>query len=388
MDSKGLKLPVSGSDKMEAFVLGCHLSEKAEHLPIKKRRFLFMNSSPPHNTDETESVAACLQSSVQDVHPKPDDNCPPAASLKVADLYQSESSDNSKLDVHPKPDANCPLAASLKVADLYQSESSDSKLDVQKLIVYSKKTIEKEGIGTTSVTPGTLELKAKNVKSENMSAKETDFCIPTAPVKDVASSSVANLTPNEYTLSESTKTDQVISNTQQSAALDDRLKWDLNTVMAWEEQQQCESGHYKQGKECGSVSENIQNETAPNKLKSLIPKVERSELEESKPVGKLLSPVVNIDHLAIINKIRSMRNQHAESCIPDTVSSALTLENPVSKISANLASVMASGTGFTFMPSGFGNGMSVRENVVSSKTVGSGSNVNNYTPMIKLMSKD
>ncbi|XP_076891701.1 uncharacterized protein LOC143543215 [Bidens hawaiensis] len=224
-----------------------------------------------------------------------------------------------------------------------------------------------------------------------MSAKETDFCIPSAPVKDVASSSVANSTLNESALdsscprahseSECTKRDQVISNTQQFAALDDRLKWDLNTVMAWEEQQECESGHYKQGKECGSVSENIQNETAPDKLKNLIPKVERSELEECKPVGKLLSPVVNIDHLAVINKIRSMHSQHAESCIPDTVSSALTLGNPVSKISANLASVMAAGTGFTFMPSGFGNGMSMRENVVSSKTktVGSGSNANNHT---------
>ncbi|XP_076961146.1 uncharacterized protein LOC143637705 [Bidens hawaiensis] len=357
MDSKGLKLPVSGSDKMEASVLGCRLSEKAEHLPIKKRRFLFMDSSPPHNTNGTESVVACLQSSVQDVHPKPDDNCPSAASLKVADLFQSES--------------------------------SDSKPDVKKLIMYSKKTVEKEDIGTTSVTPGTLELKAKNVKLENISAKETDFSIPTAPVKDVASSLVANSTLNESTLdsscprahseSECTKRDQVIGNTQQSAALDDRLSWDLNTVMAWEEQQECESGHYKQGKECGSVSENIQNETAPNKLKSLIPKVERSELEECKPVGKLLSPVVNIDHLAVINKIRSLHNQPAESCIPDAVSSALTLENPVSKISANLAGVMAAGTGFTFMPSGFGNGMSIRENAVSSKTVGSGSDVNNHT---------
>ncbi|KAF5782762.1 hypothetical protein HanXRQr2_Chr11g0499911 [Helianthus annuus] len=87
MDSNGLKPPVSESDKMEA---------SAKHLPIKKRRIVFMDSSSSLNnassSQGTESVA-------QDANAKVDVNCLPASSLTVADLHQSESND-SKLDVH------------------------------------------------------------------------------------------------------------------------------------------------------------------------------------------------------------------------------------------------------------------------------------------------
>ncbi|CAH1415291.1 unnamed protein product [Lactuca virosa] len=64
---KALQLGVS--------VLGCHFSEKAEHIPIKKRRFLFRASSLPHNPSlespkaynhelKLNPNAACLPESV------------------------------------------------------------------------------------------------------------------------------------------------------------------------------------------------------------------------------------------------------------------------------------------------------------------------------------
>ncbi|KAD3641320.1 hypothetical protein E3N88_30544 [Mikania micrantha] len=346
MDSKELKMHVSESDKMEASVLGCRLSEKAEHLPIKKRRFLFMNSSLPLNTSSsegTETVAACLQSSSQEAHPKPDANCPPAAPLTVADLHQSEI--------------------------------IDSKLDVQK---FSKKMIEKEDIHGASIASGSENFQAKSVKVENLSSKETDMHISTAPFKDFASSTVNNSTPDE---SECIKTNQVTSSTQKSAALDDRLNWDLNTIMAWEEQLECDrhissykEGKFKQceqGRICSSVSGNIGTEISHVKLRSLIPKIERSEMEECEPVfdgiREVLPPVISSMPLVVVNKIKSLHDQHASSSIPDVVPSALTLEHPLCKISAKPVNVTPD---FTFMPLGLDHYIDKRaseENIVSSK---------------------
>ncbi|KAJ0445742.1 hypothetical protein HanRHA438_Chr17g0789941 [Helianthus annuus] len=307
MDSNGLKPPVSESDKMEA---------SAKHLPIKKRRIVFMDSSPSLNnassSQGTESVAA------QDANAKADVNCLPAASLTVADLHQSES--------------------------------NDSKLDVHKCVTYSRKRNEREDISGTSVALGALEVKANSVKLENKSANETAINMLTAASRDVASSTVVNSTPDESTLddscphasseSECTERSLVTSNTQKSAALDERLNWDLNTVMAWDEQLECDHNMSgcKQGTESGSVSQNIGNETLPVELKGLIIKTEGSELEECKPVfndvGKLSSSVINSAPFIAVSKVSSLRNQHADSSTPDAVPSALTLEYPMSEISA------------------------------------------------------
>ncbi|KAK1438602.1 hypothetical protein QVD17_04411 [Tagetes erecta] len=375
MDSKGLILPVPESEKMEASVLGCRLSEKAEHLPIKKRRFLFRSSSPsppppPLNrssSEGTECVAASAQSPSQ--------------------------------DAHLKPDASCPSAESLTVADLPQSKSNDSKLHVQKFGTYSKKATEKNDKSDTSVAPGTLDFKAISVKLEKMTAKETDFHIPTSPSKYVASSTVSKSIPDESTLNNTsslapsepvcTKSNQVTSNIQKSAASDDRLSWDLNTVMAWEEQLECDHNvtNCKEGKseyceqrmERGSVSENVGNKISPAVLKSLIPKNEGSELEECKPGCndiRKLSPVTNSVPLVAVSKILSLHNQHADSSFPDAVPNARTLDYPTCEISAKHTNTMAAGTDFTFMPLGFGHGINIREGIVSSKLVASQSNGN------------
>ncbi|KAI3713429.1 hypothetical protein L1987_72006 [Smallanthus sonchifolius] len=322
---------------------------------------------------------------------------------------------SSSQNAHPKPDANCPPVASLIVADFHQSESNDSKPDVQKFVKYSKKTIEKEDVSGTSVAPSTLEFKANSVKLENMSAKGTDFHISTVPSKYVATSMAFTSAPDESTLDNScshapselecTKKNQVISNTLKSAALDDRLNWDLNTVMAWEEQLECDhnmnsckerkSKHCERGRECGSVSKNIGNENSPVELKSLIPKIEKSELEERKPVcndmRNLLSPFINSAPPVAVNKINCLFNQHAGSSIPNVVPSALTLKYPVHEVSAKQVSVMAAGTDFTFMPLGLGHGLDIRasdKNIISSKIIGSESNVNHSIPSVQTTEND
>ncbi|KAJ0427463.1 hypothetical protein HanHA300_Chr17g0635541 [Helianthus annuus] len=363
MDSNGLKPPVSESDKMEA---------SAKHLPIKKRRIVFMDSSPSPSLNNASSSQGTESVAAQDANAIADVNCPPAASLTVADLHQSES--------------------------------NDSKLDVHKCVTYSRKRNEREDISGTSVALGALEVKANSVKLENMSANETAINMLTATSRDVASSTVVNSTPDESTLddscphasseSECTERSLVTSNTQKSAALDERLNWDLNTVMAWDEQLECDHNMSgcKQGTESGSVSQNIGNQTLPVESKGLIVKTEGSELEECKPVfndvGKLSSPVVNSAPFVAVSKVSSLHNQHADSSTPDAVPSAFTLEYPMSEISAKHVDGMATGTDFTFMPSGFGHGMDIRDNVVLSKNASSGDNVNHTIVGVRTTEND
>lgn len=449
MDSKELKMSASESDKMEVSVLGLRFSKKAEHLPIKKRRFLFRTSSPPLDTafsEGPERDAACYNSSSQVVQPQ------------LAASYQP--------------------AASSTVADLCQSGSIDSKMDGEKFVEASKKASEDEDIFGISLValaacnnglvggadpcevsgvvsygterleaPKTVKVEANCVKPADMSTEETDLHIATTPSKDVASSTldcsspdkatVDNTTPDESTLenscshapseSECSRINQVTSKTEKSAALDDRLNWDLNTVMdAWEEPIErdhhlytadatCSNITYAEGKnsckegnsegceqrlEHKSASENLGSEILPFNLKSLAHTIEGSEQEECKPgcnaIGKLLSPVIcGTSHVAV-NKIKSFHGQHVDSsidAIPMAVPTTIKVEYPECDVSAkhvnvnckstdDLSCPMAAGADFSLdysIPPGFDhstNMLASEENIVSSTIVGSGNNVN------------
>lgn len=407
-------MPVSESDKMEVSVLERRLSEKAEHLPIKKRKFVYRDSSPPLNTASSEgtaSIAACHHSSSQEVHPKPDASCPPSTSLTVADSPQSGSTD-SKLDEKK-------FVESCKKARENENNSDTSLLDrvaCNNGLGGAADLCEGSQVVSNDMQnlqpPGTVEFLANSVKLESMSAKETDFHLSAIPAQDVASSmhfssldkaTVYNTTLGEFTLdnscsqapseSECSKMNQVTINTQKSTALDDRLNWDLNTVMAWEET--LESDHnmnsdkvgksegYEQERKHGSAR-NIGNENLPVGLKSLTPKIEKSELDECKPgvkgISRLLSPVINsVPHVAVSN-LNCLKNQHANSstnAVPVSVPSVFKLKYPTCAISAKHVNVMAAGANLSLkhsVPPSFGRGHASEKNVVSSKIVGSGSN--------------
>ncbi|CAI9274443.1 unnamed protein product [Lactuca saligna] len=379
MSSKGLEMPVSGSDKLEIPVLGCRFSEKAEHLPIKKRRFVFKTSSPPHNTASSDvpesAAAACLDSSNQEIQPKPAASCPSAESLAVASLCQNGSIDNK---VHGEKFA----------------KSSDDICGIS-LGSYGTKSLEPRA---------TIKLEPNSVNLPNISAKETGLHISTVPLKNGDC-----LSPDKARVDNSTLDNQLTSQGQKSAVCDERLNWDLNTVMAWEESPEydhkihtaypegnntCKEGNSKVCKQeqvSGSTSENLGNKSLTN-LRSLPHTIHEKEPEERKPnsknINKLLFPVIHSapPHVTV-NNIKSLHAQNLDisnNAVPNIVK----VEHPTCDISKNHVNLnhkngndfvfpMTVNTGFSLdysLPPGFNPSINTRpleeENVVS------GSNVN------------
>ncbi|CAH1415496.1 unnamed protein product [Lactuca virosa] len=373
MSSKGLEMPVSGSDKLEVPVLGCRFSEKAEHLPIKKRRFVFKTSSPPHNTassDVPESAAACLDSSNQEIQPRPAASCPSAESLTVASLCQNGSVDNK---VHGEKFA----------------KTSDNICGIS-LGSYGTKSLEARA---------TIKLEPNSVNLPNISVKETGLHTSTVPLKDGDCSS-----PDKARVDNSTLDNQVTSQGQKSAVCDERLNWDLNTVMAWEESPECDHNIHttypegnntckegnskvcKQEQVSGSASENLGNKSLAN-LRSSPHTIHEKEPEERKPnsknINKLLFPVIpSAPPHAPVNNIKSLHAQNLDIS-NNAVPSIVKVEHPTCDISKNhkngndLVFPMTVNTGFSLdysVPLGFNPSINTRpleeENVVS------GSNVN------------
>ncbi|KAJ9549766.1 hypothetical protein OSB04_022309 [Centaurea solstitialis] len=455
MDSKELKMSAFESDKpkgstfhnfinsfcflelqMEASVLDRRFSKNAEHLPIKKRRFLFRTPSPPHNTAFSEGPERDpdYKSSSQVVQPQLDASCQPAASPTVADLCQSGNIFDSKMDGE-------------KFVEAGKKASEDEDICGLSLVALAAGTNGLAGGAEKLEAPVTVKVEANYVQPAEMSTEETDLRIATTRSKDVVSSTldcsspdkstVDNTTPDEPTLenshshtsseSECSRINQVTTNTQKSAALDDRLNWDLNTVMdAWEEPLErdrhvytadatCSNITYAEGKnsctkgnsegcerkrEHKSVSENIGSEMLPVGLKSLAHTIESSMQEERKPdcntLAKLLSPVICTTTRVAVNKIKPLHDQPAESSIvsiPIAVPATVKLEYPECDVSAKRLNVnckstgglscpIATGLDFSLdysLPPSFDHSVKVRapeENIVSSTIVGSGNNVN------------
>ncbi|KAL5816625.1 hypothetical protein ACOSQ3_025003 [Xanthoceras sorbifolium] len=55
LKSETLDMPVSESEKLGVSVLGCRFSERVEHVPIKKRRFVYRSPSPPPRSPSPHS---------------------------------------------------------------------------------------------------------------------------------------------------------------------------------------------------------------------------------------------------------------------------------------------------------------------------------------------
>ncbi|GKD82683.1 hypothetical protein Tco_1349522, partial [Tanacetum coccineum] len=463
------------SDKMEgSSVLGSRLSEKHDHLPIKKRRFMFREPSPPTveptvdtpSQEGTESVAPCSNSVGQEEEQqaKLEASCLPVASLTVSDLRQSgdtdakleeekvvneckkasEDEDTSKralvdLPVCSDDTKSREVLATVKLEpnsvtlpDMSAKETdsrslkshsenvTSSALDCSSLgkatldnartplgsengnmnQVTSKKAIGNEDTSNTSLVDrpafssdlggsadtsnqgegpkidsddmkslkalATVKLEPNSVKLADMSTKQTDL---RAPSSDVASFRMDCSSSGKTTVDNSSSRtplelkcstmNQVTSNTQKSAEVDDRLNWDLNTVMdAWNEQPPVPDQHGNvadavcrkaDDKSINKESTPVGSEISPVVLKSLTPKIEKSELDECRPSGngisKMLSPAVYSAPHVSVNKVFD------NVAVPST----LTLEYRASDVSSkhlnangkgtdNLSRPMASGT--------------------------------------------
>lgn len=494
----------SESEKMEgSSVLGSRLSEKVDHLPIKKRRFMFREPSPPPvdtpSPERTESVAPCLNTVSQEEPAKPEASCPPVASLTVSDLRQSgdtgskveeekvvnerekasEDEDTSKKALVDRPassndtesrevlatvklepnsvtlpdtsaketdfsslkshsenvtssaldcsslgkatldNARTPLGLEHSMMNQVTSKKGSGELDTSNTSLVDQPACSSD-LGGSADTPNqsegsrivsddmkglkalaTVKLEPNSVKLADMSTKQTDVRLSHAPSNDVASfrtdcsssskTTVDNLiahTPLELKCS---VMNQVTTNTQKSADVDDRLNWDLNTVMdAWNKQPPVPDQH---GNVADAVCRNVAkadekstpvgSEISPTVLKSLTPKIEKSELEPScNGISKLLSPAMySAPHVAV-NKVFD------NVAVPST----LTLEYRASDVSSkhlnanvkgtdNLSRPMASGTNFSLEHC---ISMSpTKETVVPSTIVGSRNNVSSVVTTVQ-----
>ncbi|XP_024985521.1 uncharacterized protein LOC112521090 isoform X2 [Cynara cardunculus var. scolymus] len=387
-DSTGLEMPVSESEKLGVSVLGCHFSEKAEHIPIKKRRFIFRASSPPSNI--------------------------PNPSLESAERHATSPKASSH-GLQLNPNTTCVPAESEAVTGISQRGSNDDKLDEKELVKASKEAGEDddfsgisilaaaacsnslgaeadrcEGSGmVSSVTKSPevlnrVELQENNVKSADICKEESDSHTSTTPSKGVLSSTkdyspadkltLDNSSPDESTLDNSfsqapsesvfSKSNEEASITQKSSARDVRLNWDLNTVMdAWEEpfvgehgisasdaahdnitfveeknnnciediSGDCELGS---GRECGTTLKTTSNLILPVELKSLAHENEELKLGNHKPDGyaEITEPLSHEFDSAQDNVVKEPESLHSkqinsgDDSIP--VTRTLTLENP------------------------------------------------------------
>lgn len=336
-DSKGLEMPVSESEKLGVSVLGCHFSEKAEHIPIKKRRFLFRASSPPRNN--------------------------PNSSLEVAERH-TMSPKASSYGLQFNPNAKCLPATSQAVTGKCERDSNDDKVDVKKLVKdddFSGISIlaaaacsnslgaeadrcEVSGI-VSSVTknlevPKTVEFSENDVKSEKL-----DSLTSAQPSK--GDGSTLNNTSSQAPLESefcNTIHEPIIP---KSPARDVRFSWDLNTVMdAWEEPLVGE--HEVSASDAAEDKATFVEEKKNDYTKDNSEDCENKELNlgNLKPDGydagnrELLSREFDNGQHAVVVKTESLNDKHIDSSndvIP--VTSTLTVESPTPNIFSKWANL-------------------------------------------------
>ncbi|CAK9156595.1 unnamed protein product [Ilex paraguariensis] len=252
---KEVEMPVSESEKLGVSVLGCRFSEKAEHVPIKKRRFFFRSPSPPLRTtssrsEETERLTNSQHASGQGFLMNPLLKCKSAASASAVDISQVVDS-NQKFEGTKSAMLNERIGENddfSGISILAAAACSNSLGDIE------------EGSGVESpVREGPIqvllndEAKEDLVNSGQISTEGTGSFISTVPPEGAASLRMYNSSPKRLSLENtsessllqnnsmvgsqglSNKKDDGTARIQEFSARDDRLHWDLNTVMdAWE----------------------------------------------------------------------------------------------------------------------------------------------------------
>ncbi|KAJ9555134.1 hypothetical protein OSB04_009748 [Centaurea solstitialis] len=346
---KGLEMPVSESEKLGVSVLGCHFSEKDEHIPIKKRRFLFRASSPPRSTFNP--------------------------SLEGAERHAS-SPKASSLVLPLNPNTTRLPAESETVTGSCQRASDDDKLDEKGLVKVIKETGEDEDFSGISIlaaaacsnslgaeadrcegsgmvssvtkipgVPNKVELKENNVKPADIIKEEPDSHTSATPSKGADESTLDNSFSQAPLESAISKTDEEASMTQKSSARDHGISASdaaHDSATSVEEKNSCikdKSGDCELGseKDCGTASTTIGNLILPvenHQQSSLRHENEELKLGSCKPDGyaEISEPLSHEFDSAQPDVVKEPESLHSKQInggndsIP--VTRTLTLENP------------------------------------------------------------
>ncbi|KAJ0715084.1 hypothetical protein HanPI659440_Chr13g0497061 [Helianthus annuus] len=318
-DTTDLEMPVSESEKLGVSVLECRFSEKAEHIPIKKRRFLFKPSSPTHN------------------------------------IFNPLSDGTETHETTPKLDAsaNTLSATSGAVTETCESGSKDHTLDQNKLVKdddfsgisilaaaacsnsLGAETDRCEGSTVLSSVndsvPKNVEFNETNVRKEPDSHTSTTLTTP-SKVEESTLNNSSSHAPLEPAFSKPNEEEQSM---QTSPARDVRFSWDLNTVMdAWEEPTVNEhevSASDAANDNATSVDEKKDDYTNDNsgnlsvELKNLSHENKELKVEKCEP----LTHDFEIAQSAVVVKTESMHDKHTDSGSVDVpVTRTLAVENP------------------------------------------------------------
>ncbi|PWA94856.1 hypothetical protein CTI12_AA055500 [Artemisia annua] len=318
-------MPVSESEKLGVSVLGCHFSEKAEHIPIKKRRFLFRASSPPRNHLDSSLEGHAISPKIS--------TCLPVISEEVTGTCE-RGSNHGKLDEKVKEDDFSGISILAAAACINSLGAEADHCEGSEIVSSVTKGAE---------VPKTVETNENNEKNEKL-----DCHISTGASVGASSSTLDNSLESAVI-----KTNQEPS-IEKSPARDVKFDWDLNTVMdAWEEpfvsendaananvksveeiKNDCTKGdsELNSEQESGSTSKGFSNQNLPVEFKPL--EDEKLEMGNHKPEGYVeihepLSRGSDGGQHAMVMITESMHDKHIDSpnnAIP--VTRTLSVESP------------------------------------------------------------
>ncbi|KMT12056.1 hypothetical protein BVRB_5g100150 isoform A [Beta vulgaris subsp. vulgaris] len=254
-------MPVSEIEKLGVSTSGCHFSEKAQLVPIKKRRFLFRSPSPPPDT-----ISPCTEESAD--HARTEDaseKLSPLPSSSDIKLNQIVDNDNSidakkseKSSVRFGEDDDFSGISILAAAACSSSLGRDCGYMEDGSGIEESSVLERShdlSIDTEARSSSKGMLNEGIFNSSEMSSGLTSSCIYTEPVGELASiSSTVNSSQKVATAGKGVKEafmgadsltysgdasfskDEEIVRSQGISSRDVRLHWDLNVVMdAWEQ---------------------------------------------------------------------------------------------------------------------------------------------------------
>lgn len=228
-DSKRqLDMPVSESEKLGVTILGRHFSDKIEHIPLKKRRFLFRSPSPPprvpspHQHDSVSFLKGRRAMAI--------DNA-------VANESGQVVSANGKIseDIHEDFSGISILAAAACIHSIEScpSDNDEGSAPGKLSVLGRSEGLIKSESGRTAEQPG-----MDDSRNASLAMEETTMLCDTPEevtknlttvTKDVAGGKDTRCPTVECK-------DDETERKLESASRDDRLHWDLNVVMdVWED---------------------------------------------------------------------------------------------------------------------------------------------------------
>ncbi|KAF8379557.1 hypothetical protein HHK36_028997 [Tetracentron sinense] len=261
------EMPVSESEKLGVTILGCRFNDKIEHVPIKKRRFLFRSPSPPPRTPSPRTESERLidshpvagQESYPDSIAKQKLMAIDAAVAMELGQFVDRKNSTEKIEKVGVGEDFSGISILAAVACNNSMGGDDGNVEEGSVTSVAEESSVREGFSEILVNKESC-LVAKQLSKEhllNSSAitnEGTDSCTSAMPVEEtISSSGAANSSTKDLTYGydmegsffpdnsvpvlqnrPSNKDDETLRKFE-SSLLDDRSHWDLNTVMdAWE----------------------------------------------------------------------------------------------------------------------------------------------------------